>query len=371
MDIKRRHFFSLIAGTLFSNFNKDIGFAKNIIHNYPLYISSAGDLQGNFFLSGFSKLGKEKFRIPIPERGHGFARNSNSGEITVFARRPGNFGLVIDTSSGDIIDKFNAKNGRHFYGHGVYSKDGQWLYSSENEYDTGQGIIGVYDAKNHFRLVDTITTYGIGPHEINLLSEGNILVVANGGVLTHPDSGRKKLNLDTMESSLAYIEIKSGKLICVQKLPKELKLMSIRHISISPKDEIALAMQYQGPKRHLFPLVGFQKGSEEIILCSAPEKIIYHMKNYCGSVTFDSSGKFIAVSSPRGGIITFWSTTEKDFISYVEVQDGCGVAKGIVPESFLITNGHGQIINHFPLIQKTALLSTYKNTHWDNHLLMV
>jgi len=371
MNIKRRQLLSLTVATFLNNYFKKISFANKIKNNSQLYISSAGDLQGNFFMSGFRNSGKEKFRIPLPDRGHGFALHPKSEEITIFARRPGNFGLVINTSSGEIIDKFNTKYGRHFYGHGTYSKDGKWLYSSENEYDSGQGLIGIYDTKNHFRLVETFPAYGIGPHQINLLSEGNILVVANGGILTHPDSGRKKLNLATMESSLIYLELKSGKLIYARKLSDRLKQMSIRHISISRNDQIALAMQYQGPRRHLFPLVGFQKNSEDIILCSAPEKIIYRMKNYCGSVTFDSSGKLIAVSSPRGGIITFWSTTDKSFLSFIEVQDGCGVAQGIAPASFLITNGHGLIINHFPLIQKTELLSIYKNTQWDNHLIMV
>ncbi|MED5402547.1 MAG: DUF1513 domain-containing protein, partial [SAR324 cluster bacterium] len=27
-------------------------------------------------------------------------------------------------------------NGRHFYGHGVYSPDGLWLYAAENEYES-------------------------------------------------------------------------------------------------------------------------------------------------------------------------------------------------------------------------------------------
>ena len=371
MNLKRRHFLSLTTGTLLSNFYKNISYASKINSNPAAYLSSAGNSQGDFFLSCFSNLGKEKFRIGIPNRGHGFARNSISRDAAIFARRPGNFCYIINTSNGEIIDKFNTKNGRHFYGHGFYSNDGMWLYSTENEYNSGRGLIGVYDVTDRYRLVETFPSYGIGPHEINLLSEGNILVVANGGVLTHPDSGRQKLNLDTMESSLVYIDIKSGKLLSSRKLSDELRLMSIRHIAVSPSNEIAVVMQYQGPSSHIHPLVGFQKGSDQIILCSAPEKVLYRMKNYCGSVTFDSSSKLIAVSSPRGGIITFWSTTERCFLSLIKIQDGCGVAPGINPESFIITNGHGRILDHSPLIPKTELLSNFKNTHWDNHLLMV
>jgi len=131
------------------------------------------------------------------------------------------------------------------------------------------------------------------------------------------------------------------------------------------------SIQYQGPKSHLYPLVGFQKGSEEIIFGSATKHLIYRMKNYCGSIEFNSNGELIAFSSPRGGIITFRSFPEKRFLSFLAVQDGCGIAPGNSPDSFLITNGLGHILEHSPLNQKTEFFSIANNLHWENHLLKV
>ena len=55
---------------------------------------------------------------------------------------------------------------------------------------------------------ETVLANGsFGPHEIRLLPQGDTLVVANGGIETHPDSGRSKLNLPTMRPNLAYITI--------------------------------------------------------------------------------------------------------------------------------------------------------------------
>jgi len=44
----------------------------------------------------------------------------------------------------------------------------------ENEYDPGRGVIGIYDVKDSFRFVDTISTQGIGPLEIELLAYGKL-----------------------------------------------------------------------------------------------------------------------------------------------------------------------------------------------------
>ena len=112
-------------------------------------------------------------------------------------------------------------------------------------------------------------------------------------------------------------------------------------------------MQYQGLKNHLFLLIGFQKGSEEIIFGTATKNIFYNMKNYCSSVDFNSTGQLIAVSSLRRGIITFWSVSVKRFLSFLRIENRCGITHGKTPGIALITNGLGHILVHSPLIQKT------------------
>jgi hypothetical protein len=369
MIIKRREFFSMSAGALISGYSGKICDAVEVKNNYSVYFSAGSDLENNYFFSGFSVSGNEKFRLSLPSRGHGTAHRPNSGEVAIIARRPGKYILVVDSYNGEKLAQIDSIDGRHFYGHGVYSMDGLWLYATENEYETGDGVIGVYDVRDGYKLVETIQTYGIGPHEIVFLGDGKTMVVANGGIMTHPESGRHKLNLAEMDSSLVYIEINSGKLLSKHKLTPELKLMSIRHLDVGLEDNIALVMQYQGPRRHLLPLVGFQKGSSAIEMLQAPQMVVSRMKNYCGSVAFDMSGKLVAVSSPRGGIITFWSVSEKRFLTYLEAKDGCGVAPENTPGCFRISNGLGQIIRYSPLIQKTEILVSAKKTRWDNHLL--
>jgi len=88
-------------------------------------------------------------------------------------------------------------------------------------------------------------------------------------------------------------------------------------------------------------------------------------------IDFDTTGKLFPVSCPRGGVITFWSVPKKRFLSFLRVRDGCGIAPGKTPESFLITNGFGHIREYSPLTQETELFSITNNLHWDNHILKI
>ena len=79
-----------------------------------------------------------------------------------------------------------------------------------------------------------------------LLSDGETLVVANGGLATHPDLNRAKRNLPTMAPSLCTIDRRDGALLQELRLDPALHQLSIRHLAVGPADTVALAMQYEG-----------------------------------------------------------------------------------------------------------------------------
>ena len=86
---------------------------------------------------------------------------------------------------------FATKPDRHFFGHGVFSADGKLLYTTENDYDGARGVIGVRDATDGYQQIGEFPAHGMEPHDIQLLADGRTMVIANGGIRTHPDSARR------------------------------------------------------------------------------------------------------------------------------------------------------------------------------------
>ena len=70
---------------------------------------------------------------------------------------------------------------------------GRWeiLYATEYDYDNALGVIGVRDATGGYMQIGELDAHGMEPHDIALLSDGRTMVIANGGIRTHPDSGAK------------------------------------------------------------------------------------------------------------------------------------------------------------------------------------
>lgn len=371
--MNRRQFItSLAAATLLAPLTGLAGNRQSIAGNGD-YFSAWASSDGHYFISGFDADGRVKFETPLPGRGHALAIHPHGNHIIAVARRPETFLLVIDSQSGEILHKLESRSGRHFYGHSYFSADGNHLYTTENDFEHSRGVIGVRDVLADYQQIDEFSAHGIGPHELAMLSNGRTLVVANGGILTRPETGRSKLNLDTMSPSLTYLDAETGELMEQHKLPQSLHKNSIRHFSVNAKDQICFAMQYQGQYQsnddEILPLVGFHQMGQDIKLLKAPATITKQMSNYCGSVCSDSSSRWFAVSSPKGNLITFWSASDGQFVGSTEVKDGCGIAAGTQNGEFLLSSGTGALSRYRIGSHKQQQLNRNSlDKRWDNHI---
>ena len=289
----RRAFLSGAAGSLLVA----VGFRAATVrgHAGPLYVGCRADDAERYFTTGFAADGRVVFDIPLPGRGHGAAFRPAPAHCVVFARRPGTFAVVIDLDRGEALRRIDAGAGRHFYGHGVFSPDGRYLFTSENDFEAGRGMVGIRDAEDGYRQIGEFASQGIGPHELVLMPDGATLAVANGGIRTHPDNDRAILNLDTMQPSLAYLDLASGRLRDAFGLAARLHRLSIRHLAVNRDGLVAVAMQYEGSRRDRVPLVGLHDGGA-LRLLDAPPATERRMRQYAGSIAFDHGGRLLAVS---------------------------------------------------------------------------
>lgn len=335
-----------------------------------MYFSARSDGAGRHFATLFGADGSARADFPLPFRGHGAAAHAVRGLLVMFPRRPGSKVLVSradDPASRDIID---ARPDRRFAGHGFFSPEGDRLYITEDNFEASRGVIGIYDVNRDFARLGEVSTAGIGPHQAILSGDGRIIAVCNGGIRTHPDFPRAKLNLATMRPSLALIDRESGKLLTTARLPAALHQLSIRHIDIASDGTMALGLQYEGPKADSVPLAFLYRGGALVPLSMTPD-VRHALSQYVGSVAFDSEGKVVAVTSPVGSTVAFWNVADGRSLGMRSLGDACGLAAGAAPGRFVVTTGRGEVHAVGPGVGETLRVAARKSCFWDNHLLRV
>lgn len=313
--------------------------------------------------------GQDQRVLPMPARGHSFAIDPAGERAVVFGRQPGFFALGFDLRGERAPVELPLPDDRHFFGHGAYFDDARLLVATENDFDGGRGVLGIYDATpgGHYRRVGEFDCGGIGPHEVVLMPDGKTLCVANGGILTHPDYGKLELNLDTMRPSLAYIDAASGRLLERVELAPELHRLSIRHLALAADGSVWFGCQYMGPAGDRPALVGRHRRGAALELFAGPAQALRDMRNYVGSVTVDAAGKVVATSSPVGGQVLYWDADSGRSLGLTRLADGCGVAPAH-EAGFLISSGLGAMQRTDAAGAEHPLLPPSRERAWDNHM---
>ncbi|MFZ2103471.1 MAG: DUF1513 domain-containing protein [Oricola sp.] len=319
-----------------------------------VFASAYFDGQGQYGVALLTEAGEIVHRYVLPERGHDAVFDPEGRRLVVFARRPGTFASVIDAGDDAEPVVFHAPDGRHFYGHGRFSADGRLLYTTENDYDNARGVIGVYDATDNFRRIGEFWSGGVGPHDMVMLPSGKHMLIANGGIETHPDFGRTTLNLATMKPNLAVLDLANADVLGTHELSPDMHKLSIRHLSMSADGAVWFACQNQGDIHEMLPLAGSVTLDGNLRLLDLAEEDLRTMRGYIGSVCVNERAGSVVFTSPQGNVALEVDRSTGARRKRHELVDVCGAAaRG---GGYLLSSGQG------------VLDGRQTGVAWDNHI---
>ncbi|WP_158597924.1 DUF1513 domain-containing protein [Noviherbaspirillum saxi] len=329
-----------------------------------LQLVSPVSRDGEHFAAGLPTARNAPHLVRLPMRGHGLSLDPrHPDEALIIGRRPGTIAVKVSMTKGTLIQQWSAAEDRHFLGHAVFSRDGDTIFMTENNADSGRGIVSVRDATS-FRVLAEYDTHGIGPHELMMMPDGVTLAVANGGIRTLPETGRVKLNRGRIETSLVYLDSRTGQLRGKYVVPSTQQ--SLRHLAVTPDGRVAAALQFEGDKKTPdVPLMMFHHGESTLKFATAPDTVWNRMRHYAASVAYDPLSDCFALTCPLGDTMGIWSSAGEYLgsiavpkVSGVAFHDGRGFASNELGEVYQID-----------LLRLTATrLAHFPGMQWDNHL---
>ena len=331
------------------------------------FLSAATSADGRHWAVGLDGAGRERFRAPLPMRGHQMVASADGTLGFAAPRRPGTKGFVLDLASRRVLAACESAPGRHFVGHGVFAADGALLFTAENDHHAGRGLIVARETST-LNVAAEWDSGGIGPHELRLMGDGRTLVVANGGILTRPNQPRRKLNVATMRPNLSLIDAASGRLIDQVRLPNH--QASIRHLAATAADEVVVGMQYEGPPGDDVPLLAAYRAPGSLVPLAAPLDHQRSMRQYVASVAVDPAGRVAVATCPRANLVTFWDVRTGRYAGRRRLRDAGGAAFAAAGREFVVSTGQGAIVRFDAdtLALRDAATVRIPDLKWDNHL---
>lgn len=243
-----------------------------------------------------------RYAVPLPTRPHGLIAEADGG-LTICGVRPGAWILRCD-GAGKVVRQIglDSEGESRLGGHAVVSSDGARLYTTETDFATGRGRIGVRE-RTSLKKLDEWDTQGRDPHQLILDGDGQ-LFVANGGVpRTRED---RKYDLDRMSSSLVRLDSANGRLLGQWRLDDA--RLSLRHMAWNRDPAqagalLGIAMQSEhatAAERAAAPVLALFDGETLTIPTRANDGV-----GYCGDIAPAHRGGFV-LSSNQAGMAQLW-----------------------------------------------------------------
>jgi uncharacterized protein len=331
----------------------------------PLLLSARDDGQGRHYAVGYRLDGGQAFATPVAERCHDVVPHPHLPLALFVGRRPSTQSYLIDTRDGRLLQTLDSPAQRHFYGHAVFHRSGEWLYATENDTaEPGRGVIGAYRLQaGRLQRSGELSSHGVGPHQLLWMPDGETLVVANGGIRTEADS-RVQMNLDAMESSLVLLT-RDGRLLSKERLPE--RQNSVRHLAVAADGTVVSGQQYMGDASDAATLLAIKRPGQAFQAFPLGEAQRLAMTQYTASLAIHDELRLLALTAPRGNRLFIWDLDSAELRLDTPQPDCAGV--GPVAEGFVVSSGVGRCrlfdcraprIASRPLQLPAGL--------WDNHL---
>jgi hypothetical protein len=310
--------------------------------------------------------GVERWRHVMPGRAHGVHWRPGHAQAVVVARRPGWWMEVLDAHDGSVLATMEPPEGRHFQGHADFLADGR-LVTTENAYDEERAVLGLWEITPEGRPIRVAEwdAGGVGAHDVLVQPDGDLLWVAIGGILTHPDMGRAKLNLPTMSPALVELDARTGAIRRTTRLDPSRHQLGIRHLALAPDGSLCCALQYEGPEEHYPPLAMVVRPDGAYHLLAQPEDLKVRCRNYTGDVAVNAAGDVMALSCPRGNAVLLWDPRDGRYLGHRETPDLC--ALGTLPDGRVVGAGGDGAVR---LLETAEVFEAFDPlvSRWDNHL---
>jgi hypothetical protein len=197
-----------------------------------------------------------------------------------------------------------------------------------------------------------------------LVEPDGSLLVANGGLLNLPETGRTKLNIGHMDSSVVRLDPHTGALRQVWRVSDP--YLSLRHLARAADGTIAVAIQAEHPDpqaRRNAPLLALLDDSG---LRSIPLPPALALGGYAGDVAYvpaahpHTTDRFV-ISATRAGQLAWWSANGEAPSQLPLPEAGALATRG---SDWLASGARGDLRG---MLNTQALERHLDDVHWDNH----
>ncbi|MCB0420762.1 MAG: DUF1513 domain-containing protein [Bdellovibrionales bacterium] len=298
---------------------------------------------------------RKEFLLPSLQNPHATILSNRDPKSVVVVPNGERKSYRVSIESGQVMQEYMSNNPYGFYGHGVESPDGQYLFLSEPGPTEKSGRVAIYDNITG-KFLDHLEGHGVHPHEIQVVDQGKVFILSNNGYKKSEKEYQRSF------SSLSYIEVSSGKLLDQVFLPET--HLHMTHLAVADNGDVAIGMDMSThPLKQRIPsksVVAFRKAGASIRILNADGPTKEMLGRHVLSVAYDEQNFIIgATNQYPNGPLTFWSSKKERFLRSLPIEGSSGINYLRDRRRFLVTTHNSglyeisspdlEVVRHIPM----------------------
>ncbi len=347
MAINRRDLlknFALLTATSFL----PMTVSANTKKNSERVIGACRLAQNQYGVTCIDATGNQQWQFDIPARGHDVALSSTLGIGVVIARRPDQFIVLFNLSSGEKLQTLIVDDSLKLNGHAVWYHNQLIVTASDRESSQMRLLsYDLIDQSNQLEPAKSTPFPYFGPHELVMFQD--TMWVAVGGLKTDE---REVTNKTGFESFL--IQLKPSTLAVMNEYPAPNSGVSLRHMTVNSKGIPFIAGQYQLDTTNS-PCLLYKLEDQNLIPFQGDNQLWPRIKGYIGSIA--SIDNQIIVTSPRSHWMGIFSEQSLTLQGQMLSHDICALTP--TSSGYIAGTGTGRIYINGNMVNSHVI--------WDNH----
>ena len=342
--IRRRTFLKIVAASLLTTSTLACTHKKFFNPDEDIILSGGSYIDGNTIQHALIIINittQEKRVIDMPFMAHDILIDPNNKYRVYCFEKNGENACEIDLQKKTVIRTFHSTEGKNFSGHASFSKDGENLYSIENNIDNNPdkrlGNITVRHSKT-LAIDKQLLTGGLSAHDCHLLDE-HTLVVSNTGQSDSKQPSLVNVSLNTEKIS-KHVQMTSDKIH---------HNLNYAHFVINKKNDLVIAsapLLQQNNDQNNKPItehsggVSIKTPKSQLITMSKPEAVIKRMSGEALSIEISQHTRIAAITHPDANLLTFWSIDKKEIVKAFGMEKPRGISQTIDGKNFIVSYGN-------------------------------
>ena len=270
--------------------------------------------------------------VEIPFRVHACIQHTLKPNRFMSIEKWGTSASEVDFLNPSVTKMLQSPSGTQYSGHGFFSANGDAVFLTVADYNSGKGYLTGYDTRDYKQISHDQITVG-SLHDCYHQADGTLLVISDGLKFLRDMSDLSSQRLEP--GAIIRMDLNNNHIIDRYEISDTDQALG--HLKVTKQGNIFVLSTPTGDNKSRKGNIYFLKaGEKKLSKVSLPDNVYQGLKGEFLSIAIDEKRNVAAITNPHGRIVVLIDALKGEYIQHIRSTLFSNVAYDPVSNKFIL-----------------------------------